>query len=223
MTRRSIDLAVATDPGWVEVPLANFDEFIMDHANCERKASALAMSLVMKYADRPPIIPGLIDVALEELEHFRQVYGLMQRRGLKLASDVPDPYVKQLMQLMRHTRDERLIDHMVVSSIVECRGAERFGLIADALSDAELKSFYSELHRAELKHGHLFIHLLLKLFPEQPVYARCEELMVEEHYEAYVEIMKEEGYESEILPAHGSHSHEPKRRKTDRFESEGQV
>lgn len=171
---------MATDPAWVEVPLAHFDDFIMDHANCERKASALAMSLVMKYADRLPIIPGLIDVALEELEHFRQVYALMQRRGLKLASDVPDVYVKQLTRLMRHTRDERLIDQMLVASIIECRGAERFGLIAGALSDPQLKAFYSELHKAELKHGHLFVHLLLKLFPEDDVYPRCEQLMAEE-------------------------------------------
>lgn len=180
MTRRSIDLGVATDPSWVEVPLGNFDEFMMDHANCERKASALAMSLVMKYSDRRSIIPGLIDLALEELEHFRQVYALMQTRGLALASDVPDPYVKELMKLMRHTRDERFIDQMLVASLVECRGAERFGLIAAALTDPDLKAFYSGLHKAELKHGHLFVHLLLKEFPEDRVYSRSEELMREE-------------------------------------------
>ncbi|MBT8131540.1 MAG: tRNA-(ms[2]io[6]A)-hydroxylase [Gammaproteobacteria bacterium] len=180
MTRKSIDLVVATDPAWVRVPLANFDEFIMDHANCERKASALAMSLVMKYADRPAIIPGLIDLALEELEHFQQVYALMQTRGLQLASDVPDPYVKQLTRLMRHTRIERFIDQMLVASIIECRGAERFGLLAAALEDAELKHFYTDLHKAETKHGHLFVHLLLKEFPEEDVYPRCEELMQQE-------------------------------------------
>lgn len=164
----------------MQVPLADFDEFMMDHANCERKASAQAMSLVMKYADRAPIIPGLIDVALEELEHFRQVYDLLQQRGLALKADEPDPYVKQLMQLMRHTRDERLIDRMLVSSIVECRGAERFALIAAALDDPALQRFYTDLHKAELKHGHVFVHLLLKLFPASAVYPRCEELMAEE-------------------------------------------
>lgn len=171
---------MATDPEWVQVPLGDFDEFIMDHANCERKASALAMSLVMKYSDRLPIVPALIDVALEELEHFRQVYALMQQRGLTLKADVPDPYVRQLLALMRHTREERFIDRMLVSSIIECRGAERFGLIAAALSDPALKGFYTTLHKAELKHGHLFIHLLLKLFPPHQIYPRCEQLMAEE-------------------------------------------
>ncbi|MBT8137406.1 MAG: tRNA-(ms[2]io[6]A)-hydroxylase [Gammaproteobacteria bacterium] len=180
MTRKSIDLVVATDPAWVDAPLGDFDAFMMDHANCERKASALAMSLVMKYADRPSIIPGLIDVALEELEHFQQVYQLMQERGLQLASDVPDPYVKELTKLMRHTRNERFIDQLLVASIIECRGAERFGLLAAALPDPQLKAFYSELHKAEIKHGHLFVHLLLKEYPEDQVYPRCEELMAEE-------------------------------------------
>ena len=37
MSRKSIDLLVATDPGWVSVIVDNFDEFLCDHANCERR------------------------------------------------------------------------------------------------------------------------------------------------------------------------------------------
>ena len=55
------------------------------------------MSLVVKYPDRTQIIPTLIALAQEELEHFQQVYELMTRRGLKLVHDTQDPYVKQLM------------------------------------------------------------------------------------------------------------------------------
>ena len=180
MTRRSINLASATDPAWVDTPLSDFDAFMIDHANCERKASSLALSLVMKHPNRPAIIPGLIDLALEELEHFRQVYTFMQARGLSLAKDEPDPYVNKLTKLMRHAPEERFIDQMLVSSVIECRGAERFGLIADALTDSDLKAFYSELYKAEQKHGHVFVHLLLKEFPEERVYPRYEELMQEE-------------------------------------------
>ena len=91
MTRRSIDLHSQTDPQWVQVILDNFDEFLQDHANCERKASALAMSLISKYADRTLIIPRLIDLAQEELLHFGQVYELMEQRGLALTRDERDP------------------------------------------------------------------------------------------------------------------------------------
>ncbi len=176
MTRRSIDLHSATHPDWVQVILDNFDEFLCDHANCERKASALAMSLVAKYADRTLIIPRLIDLAQEELLHFGQVYDLMSKRGLRLVRDERDPYVNRLLALQRHGRDERFLDRLLLSSLIECRGAERFGIIAAALQDPELKDFYLDLYKAETKHGHVFVELGLKYFGTDTVYTRLHEL-----------------------------------------------
>lgn len=166
MSRKSIDLKLATDPEWVHSVLDDFDAFLADHANCERKASALAMSLVVKYPDRSEILPVLIAVAREELEHFQQVYELMCRRGVGLVADQPDPYVNQLLACMRHGRDERLIDRLAISSLIECRGAERFGIIAGALEDPELKEFYDQLWKAETKHGHQFADMAIRLFGE---------------------------------------------------------
>ncbi|MFK7957472.1 MAG: tRNA-(ms[2]io[6]A)-hydroxylase [Lysobacterales bacterium] len=179
MTRRSIDLCQPTDPNWVQVVLDNFDEFLADHANCERKASALAMSLVVKYPDRQPIIPALIELAREELVHFQQVYDLMCKRGVALVSDEPDPYVRELQKLMRHGREERFIDRLLISSVIECRGAERFGIIAEALVEPDLKSFYHELWAAETKHGHQFADMARKLFGDD-IYPRLETLMAQE-------------------------------------------
>lgn len=180
MGRKSVDLLVATHPDWVEVILENFDAFLQDHANCERKASALAMSLVVKHPDRRLIIPRLIDLAVEELEHFGQVYAVMQKRGVPLAKDIQDPYVNALTALMRHGREDRFLDRMLVSSIVECRGAERFGIIADALEDPELKSFYTTLYKAERKHGHQFVDMVLQYFDADTVYPRLDSLMANE-------------------------------------------
>lgn len=171
---------VATHPDWVQVILDHFDEFLQDHANCERKASALAMSLVVKYADRSGIIPGLIALAREELEHFAQVYAVLEERGLPLVKDIQDPYVNQLMALMRHGRDERFIDQLLVSSLIECRGAERFRIIAEALEEPTLRDFYHSLWKAEAKHGHQFVHLLLKECDSESVYTRLRDLAVEE-------------------------------------------
>lgn len=180
MTRRSVDLHSQTDPAWVQVILDNFDEFLQDHANCERKASALAMSLVAKYSDRTLIIPRLIDLAQEELLHFGQVYELMARRGLALVRDERDPYVNRLLDLQRHGRDERFIDRMLLSSLIECRGAERFGIIADALEDPELRDFYRDLYKAETKHGHVFVDLVLKYFDADLIYPRLHKLAAAE-------------------------------------------
>ena len=177
VAKKSIDLKVATPPEWVEVILGNFDEFLCDHANCERKASALAMSLVVKYADREHIIANLIALAQEELEHFRQCYELMARRGLTLIKDTQDPYVNRLLQTMRDGREQRFVDRMLISSVIECRGAERFKLISQALDEPELKHFYRDLWAAEAKHGHQFVDLLLRYVPEDAVYERLHELM----------------------------------------------
>ena len=176
MARRSIDLLVATHPDWVKVVLADFDAFIQDHANCERKASALAMSLVVKYPDRTRIVPALIALAQEELEHFRQVHALMMSRGLALVKDTQDPYVNQLAACMRHGREARFIDRLLVSSLIECRGAERFQIIADALQDAELKTFYTSLAKAETKHGHQFVDMALKYADADSTGARLQAL-----------------------------------------------
>lgn len=50
------------------------------------------------------------------------------------------------------------------------------------------------------------VHFSTSVFPMGTVFLTgylSEELMLEEHYEYYVKIMKEEGYEREILPPHG--------------------
>lgn len=166
-----------TDPHWVEGILDNFPAFLQDHANCERKASALALSMVVKYPDRTTIIPDLIALAREELEHFEEVYRVMNRKGILLAKDEPDPYINGLLKAMRHGRQQRFIDRMLVSSLVECRGAERFRLVADAIDDEELGSFYHRLWKSEQKHGNQFIRLLLKeAVDEREVMNRAEEL-----------------------------------------------
>ena len=177
MSKVTLELAWPTPPEWAAYILDNFDAFLIDHANCERKASALAMSFAVKYSDRVEMIPALIELAREELEHFEQVYAVMQARGLRLAPDNKDPYVNALVALCRSHRRERFLDRMLVSSIVETRGAERFRLIYEALRDAELKRLYRSLWACEAKHGNLFVNLALPYFPEEELYARLEELM----------------------------------------------
>jgi tRNA-(ms[2]io[6]A)-hydroxylase len=176
MAKKRIDLAVPTDPAWVNVILENFDEFLCDHAGCERKAMAFAMSLVVKYPDREAAIPALIEVAREELEHFQQVHALMARRGLRLSGDIADPYVNGLIALCRHGRDQRFLDRLLVASLIETRGAERFRIIAQALDDPELREFYRELWACEAKHGEVFVDMALNYWDQDTIYARLEEL-----------------------------------------------
>jgi len=159
----------------------DFDSFLQDHADCERKASAMALSFVAKYPNRTEIIQELLDTSIEELEHFKDVYSIMEKRGIKLSHEIPqDLYIKQLLKFCRDGREERFMDRLLLASLVETRGAERFRLVYEALEDTELKDFYHRLWASEAKHGETFVKMALIYFEEEPVYERLDEFRLRE-------------------------------------------
>jgi tRNA-(ms[2]io[6]A)-hydroxylase len=173
----SIELACTSSPQWVEAVISDFGSFLQDHANCERKASAMAMSFVAKFPDRVEIIPELIETAIEELEHFQAVYEIMQSKGITLPAQMgKDEYVAQLVEHCRSGREDRFLDRLLLASIVECRGAERFKLVYENLEDPPLKQFYHQLWASEAKHGNIFVKMALNYFDEKVVYKRLDEL-----------------------------------------------
>lgn len=125
----------------------------------------------------------MIKLALEELQHFQQVYKLMEQRNIPLVKDTPDPYISSLMELARHGRDERFLDRLLISSVVESRGAERFQLVSDQLTDRELKQFYSALAKSESKHGDIFSTLACHYFDHDIVFERMKRII---QYEASI-------------------------------------
>lgn len=171
------DLRTATPPAWLDAVFADFDAFLLDHAACERKASATGMSFVVRYPDKTPLIEPLIEFAREELEHFHIVYKLVAERGLLLVPDYKDPYVNALRAECRPRAE--LLDRLLVSGVVEARGCERLFLVASALErrDARLSAIYLELARAESRHHGLFFRLARQLFDEREVVERAGELL----------------------------------------------
>lgn len=173
----SIDLRVNSPAQWVDAVMNDFNTFLQDHANCERKASAMAMSFVAKYPNRMEIIPELIETALEEMEHFRDVYAVMEKRGVLLPHEIgQDHYVKQLLDFCRSGREERFLDRLLLASVIECRGAERFKLVAQALEDEALKQFYKRLWTSEARHGNIFVKMALNYYSKDEIYVRLNEL-----------------------------------------------
>ncbi len=174
----SLELTAASRPEWIKTVLSNFPAFLQDHADCERKASAMAMSFVAKYPDRIEILPGLIETGIEELQHFQQVYAQMQKRGIRLAKEMTqDLYIKSLLSLCRTDPINRFLDRLLLASIIECRGAERFRIVCQAIEDdAELSEFYHRLWSSEAKHGNIFVEMALNYFEKEKVYGRLKEL-----------------------------------------------
>jgi tRNA-(ms[2]io[6]A)-hydroxylase len=172
-----IALQAASSPAWLSAVLADFDAFLLDHAAAERKASAVALSLITHYPDRRELVAAMMDLAREELEHFYQVYRRIEERGLILGPDGKDPYVGAMRAEIRGGRDEYFLDRLLVSGIVEARGCERFGMIAQALTDPSLRSFYCEIAASEARHDTLFVELARTYFSRVSVVARLDALV----------------------------------------------
>jgi tRNA-(ms[2]io[6]A)-hydroxylase len=138
------------------------------------------MTMVSHYPDKSELVTAMIDLALEELSHFRAVVRIMHERGLTLLPDQKDVYVNALRRTFRQGKEFYFMDRLLIAGIIEARGAERFGLIAKALPGGDLKRFYDSITRSELGHQGLFLQLAEKYFDPLPVRKRLEELLTTE-------------------------------------------
>jgi tRNA-(ms[2]io[6]A)-hydroxylase len=170
-------LKYATDSAWVDTVLKDFDCFLLDHASCEKKASSMAMTFVSHYPDRTELVSAMTELAIEELNHFKEVVRIILSRNLQLAADQKDPYVSQLFKHTRKGRELYFMDRLILASIVEARGHERFGLVAEALSAGPMKQFYKAITTSEGRHLDLFLKLACLYFPEPAVLARTDQLL----------------------------------------------
>lgn len=129
-------------------------QLMIDHANCEKKAAATAMSLIWRHTGQVDLLQKMSQLAREELLHFEQVCGLMQRRGIEYVELTAARYAAGLRAACRTQEPARLVDTLLVGAIVEARSCERFHRLAEYIEsdDAELAKYYRSLLRAEGRH-----------------------------------------------------------------------
>ncbi|MBC62576.1 MAG: tRNA-(ms[2]io[6]A)-hydroxylase [Zetaproteobacteria bacterium] len=174
-------LLTKTSKDWASAVLKDFDLFLLDHAACERKAAALAMSFVVKYPDRSKLILPMVSLAREELLHFNQVYRILEKKNLTLPpKDYKDSYVNDIISQLRHGRDERFLDRLITSAMIEARGHERLHIIAEAIEDEQLSTFYKRLAKEEEGHYKVFINIARQYFDDDVVEKRQDELLLVE-------------------------------------------
>ena len=175
--RDEITLRRATDAQWLPLALARFDEVLIDHAHCEKKAASNALSLMQAYPEVPGLPAQMARLAREEAGHLARVLQIMEERGLLLGRDGGDPYAQGLQKLMRNGMKERQLDRFLVAGIIEARSAERLALLAEGLTDEPLKRFYTELATSEEGHQKLFLRLAREIAAEDVVETRLSELL----------------------------------------------
>lgn len=179
MVEQDLSLApplAPTPSNWIEVVIESFDEFLQDHASCEKKASGMAMSVASHYPDQPILLEAMVDLAVEELNHYREVIKLLLARNITPKADQKDPYINQLNKEIRRGSENFLLDRLLVAAIVERRGAERFDLIAHNISEPALVEFYQEIAASESRHWTLFITLAHSHCPIDQIMPRLTQL-----------------------------------------------
>jgi tRNA-(ms[2]io[6]A)-hydroxylase len=152
-------LRTETDARWLPLALEHFDEVLVDHAHCEKKAAAQALSLLQAYPALPGLAIQMAQMAREESGHLTRVLRVLEERGLWLTRDLGDPYVQKLQESIRSPEPFRRLDRLLVSAIVEARSCERLALLAGGVSDRGLRELYAELAQSEHGHQALFFRL----------------------------------------------------------------
>ena len=155
-------LACATPRAWLQAAVENLDVLLIDHANCEKKAAATAISLMFQYGERyPGLQEALSRLAREELRHFEQVMKLMHQSGIVQRPLSAARYANGLRKHLRKREPERFTDLLVIGAFIEARSCERFRSLSPVL-EPPLAEFYRGLVEAEARHFQLYLDLAEK-------------------------------------------------------------
>ncbi len=180
-----LGLKLPTDPRWVNLAEKSIGEILTDHAYCEQKAASTCISLIQLYPDKSYLVDKLSPIVSEEWSHFRMVLSEMKKRNLAFGFQRKDEYVKALNDFVikGSSVENRLLDRLLMSALIEARSCERFRLLSLYISDDELKQFYHHLMVAEANHYKLFIQIAKHYSSEEKVKSRWEDWL---SYEAQV-------------------------------------
>lgn len=166
-------LRAPTDPSWFAVAGERWDELLLDHANCEKKAASTALSLMFSYPEDFDLANRMSKLAREELRHFELVQQKMTELGVVFRRLSPSRYAEGLRRALRRTEPERCVDLLLCGALIEARSHERFMGLIDRLGEP-LGGFYAALAASEARHAGLYLRLAEKRGPD--VRARLEQL-----------------------------------------------
>ena len=141
-------LPCRTPDAWLSAAVKSLPVLMIDHANCEKKAAATAMSLMHRYTDNTPLLNKMSRLAREELRHFEQVLKLMTQRGIAYESVTASRYAQTLREKVRKKDPHKLVDTLIVGALIEARSCERFHALKPALPEPVAK-FYGRLLASE--------------------------------------------------------------------------
>ena len=180
--KTTLGLELPTDPRWVNIAEKNIEDILVDHAYCEQKAASSCISMIVQFPEKDRLVEVLTPVVAEEWAHFELVIEHLKKRGFSLGKQRKDEYVAQLGGILKKggSRDEQLVEKLLMNALIEARSCERFKLLWKHISDEELSRFYYDLMVSEAGHYHNFIELAKEYASEEYVGARWRDFLAEE-------------------------------------------
>ena len=177
-----LGLKLPTDPRWVNMAEMSLEDILTDHAYCEQKAATSCISLIQSYPDKKRMVEEVSPVVTEEWGHFRMVLKELDKRGLHLGFQRKDEYVNKLLKFQKKggSREENLIERLLVCALIEARSCERFRLLSLNISDEKLKEFYHGFMVSEAGHYRMFLDLAKHYGDEEQVKQRWQEYLAHE-------------------------------------------
>ena len=174
-----LNLKLPTDPRWAELAKEDLRTLLIDHAWCEHKAASNAMSIIVRNPGLTDLVEALTSIAEEEMAHFGMVVKRIRERGWELTPERKDSYVNELLTFVKKDgrSEERLVDRLLFSAMIEARSCERFKMLSETAEDTELREFYRELMISEAGHYTTFIGLARKHGPGVDVDARWKDFL----------------------------------------------
>ena len=159
-----LGLKLPSDPRWVDIAKKNIEEILTDHAYCEQKAASYAISLIIGFPEKKDLVIAMIDLAQEEMSHFKMVHDIILKKGYKLGRERKDEYVLKLNSFFPKggSRIDHLVNKLLCAALIEARSCERFQILSKKLNDKDLKKFYRKLMISEAHHYTLFLKLARK-------------------------------------------------------------
>jgi len=140
-------LLAPTAASWVACAVERWQELLLDHATCEKKAASTALALMFAYPEDRPLGAALARLAREELKHFEQVQAMLSALGVRFGRLRPGRYASSLRALARTADPGRKLDLLLIGALIEARSSE------------PLASFYARLERSEARHFERYLEL----------------------------------------------------------------
>jgi tRNA-(ms[2]io[6]A)-hydroxylase len=177
-------LPCPTPVAWLEQVPLNLPTLLVDHARCEKKAAATAISLMFRYPEHRRLQRLMSRLAREELKHFDQVLRILQDRGWPYRSLSPSRYAGELRrQGVRTQEPQAQVDLLLIGALIEARSCERFQAMIPYV-DEGLGHFFQSLLASEARHYQGYLSLADEVQPgavaeRLPVLKAIEQSLIE--------------------------------------------